>query len=174
MTIRPARPGDEAALHEVATETFPHACPPGTSPKAIAQFIRTTLSVERFAEYLADPARAVLAADGDGRLDGYTLLVVGEPTDADVAAAITTRPTAELSKLYVRPDVRGAGLAARLVDATIAEAAERGASAVWLGVNQRNERANRFYDKNRFAKIGTKRFLVGDEWHDDFVRERVL
>ncbi|MEO6997186.1 MAG: GNAT family N-acetyltransferase, partial [Terracoccus sp.] len=45
---------------------------------------------------------------------------------------------------------------------------------VWLGVNQQNERAQRFYAKSGFTVVGTKRFLVGDRYEDDFVMERPL
>jgi ribosomal protein S18 acetylase RimI-like enzyme len=45
---------------------------------------------------------------------------------------------------------------------------------VWLGVNQLNARANRFYEKNGFAIVGEKKFLVGGKAEDDFVRERVF
>ena len=41
-------------------------------------------------------------------------------------------------------------------------------------MNQQNERANRFYAKAGFERVGTKRFLVGDRYEDDFVRERRL
>ncbi|MEP6478552.1 MAG: GNAT family N-acetyltransferase, partial [Rhodoglobus sp.] len=41
---------------------------------------------------------------------------------------------------------------------------------VWLGVNQFNARANRFYEKSGFAIVGTKKFLVGEKYEDDFVR----
>jgi len=58
--------------------------------------------------------------------------------------------------------------------ATLESAATRGVAGVWLGVNQENGRANRFYEKHGFAVVGTKRFLVGDEWHDDFTRERAF
>lgn len=118
--------------------------------------------------------RALFVAEAGGELLGYTMLVMGEPSDPDVAAAITVRPTAELSKVYVHPDAHGAGVARQLVEATVAEAATRGAAAVWLGVNEENARANRFYDKSGFAQVGSKRFLVGDRYEDDFVRERVL
>ena len=49
-----------------------------------------------------------------------------------------------------------------------------GRAGMWLGVNQENERANAFYDKSGFARVGAKKFLVGENWEDDFVRERVL
>jgi RimJ/RimL family protein N-acetyltransferase len=35
-------------------------------------------------------------------------------------------------------------------------------------------RAQRFYEKSGFRRIGTKRFFVGDHWEDDFVFELVL
>jgi len=142
------------------------------TPEAIEKFLAANLSEERFDAYLADPDRAVfVAVDGAGDFRGYTLLVMGEPYDADVAAAITTRPTCELSKLYVHPDAHGVGLAPRLVEATAAEARARGAAGMWLGVNQHNARANRFYEKTGFVRVGVKRFLVGDRFEDDFVRE---
>ena len=47
-----------------------------------------------------------------------------------------------------------------------------GAAGVWLGVNQQNERAQRFYAKSGFERVGTKRFLVGGVHEDDYVMER--
>jgi ribosomal protein S18 acetylase RimI-like enzyme len=58
--------------------------------------------------------------------------------------------------------------------ATVAAAAERGAAALWLGVNQQNARANRFYEKNGFRQIGIKHFQVGGRLEDDYVRELVF
>lgn len=171
LSIRQATPADAAGLHALAAATFPLACPPGSSPASIAAFIAEHLSEARFAEYLADPAVRILVA---GDFDGYALLKAGEPADADVAAALTTRPTVELSKLYVLPAGHGAGIAVALVDAVLEQAAGLGAAAVWLGVNQQNARANAFYERVGFAVVGTKRFTVGDEIHDDFTRERVL
>jgi ribosomal protein S18 acetylase RimI-like enzyme len=102
------------------------------------------------------------------------MLVDGEPTDPDVAASLTTRPTAELSKCYVLPGHHGAGIASALMTATLEAARARGAVAVWLGVNEENAKAQRFYEKSGFTRVGRKRFLVGDRWEDDFVMESVF
>jgi ribosomal protein S18 acetylase RimI-like enzyme len=161
-------------LARLAALTFPLACPPHTTDEAKAAHIARHLGEDSFRRYLADDAHALFVADTDTDLVGYTMLVEGEPQDADVARAVSTRPTAELSKVYVHPDHHGSGVAAALVAATVDEAIRRGAASVWLGVNQENARANRFYDKSGFALVGTKRFEVGDRYEDDFVRERVL
>lgn len=185
VTVRPARPDDAARLAALAAATFPLACPPGTAPEAVAEFLATHLSQERFAAYLVDPGRTVLLAEhaddasGDAPqappvAAGYTLLVHGEPADPDVAAAVTVRPTIELSKVYVLADHHGSGVSGPLVAATLDAARATGARGVWLGVNQRNARARRFYEKQGFAVVGTKTFRVGPELHHDHVMERAL
>lgn len=174
MSVRPARSSDAAALAAVAAATFPLACPPHTTEAAKADFIAKHLTETSFEGYLADPQRELFLAEVDGEPVGYAMVVLGEPSDSDAAAAITARPTAELSKLYVMPAQHGAGAASALMDAAVQAARTRGAAGVWLGVNQENARANRFYEKSGFARVGTKRFLVGDRWEDDFVRERLL
>ena len=170
MHIRPATPDDAALLHELAAATFPLACPPDTLPASIESFIATNLSVDSFTAYLSDPARLLFVGEVDGVASGYTMVVFGEPGDADVAASVTARPTAELSKCYALRSAHGTGLAAALVGASVEAARDRGARSVWLGVNQQNARANRFYEKQGFAQVGTKRFLVGERYEDDFVR----
>ncbi|HXR43766.1 MAG TPA: GNAT family N-acetyltransferase [Pseudolysinimonas sp.] len=174
LLIRPAEPRDAAAIAAVAAVTFPLACPPHTTDEAKAAFIAEHLSETSFDGYLADADRVLFLATVDDEPVGYTMLVFGEPRDRDVAAAITVRPTAELSKIYTLPGQHGQGVGAALMAASLDAARERGAAAVWLGVNEENGRANRFYEKNGFERVGTKKFRVGDRWEDDFVRERVF
>ncbi|HEY8282614.1 MAG TPA: GNAT family N-acetyltransferase [Leifsonia sp.] len=175
VTIRRAQPSDAAVLAGVAAATFPLACPPHTTEDAQAEFIRTVLSEERFAEYLADTSRVLLiAVDSASGAIGYTMVNLGEPADEDVRAAIRIRPTSELSKCYVLPGHHGAGVARELMTVSLEAAAEAGASGMWLGVNEENAKAQRFYGKNGFERVGAKRFLVGDRLEDDWVMERRL
>ena len=176
-TVRPAERADLAQLAELAALTFPLACPPGSTPEDQQVFIDSVLSVQRFEEYLADPDRVVLVAEGDpnrSTLVGYTMLVAGEPTDDDVQAALDLRPTIELSKCYVHPDHHGAGVAHALMTASLEAARQRGAQGMWLGVNQQNARAQAFYVRSGFAIVGTKHFTVGGRVEDDYVLERPL
>lgn len=173
-TVRPASHTDLAALAELAAVTFPLACPPGSTAQDQQEFIDSVLSVDRFAEYLADPDRDVLVAQGGDDLVGYTMLVAGEPTDDDVRAALHLRPAIELSKCYVHPDHHGAGVAHALMTASLEVARERGAHGMWLGVNQQNARAQAFYVRSGFAIVGTKHFTVGTRLEDDYVLERPL
>ena len=153
--------GLAAELATVAAQTFPLACPPSTPAENIASFIEANLSAARFAEYLADPQRAVLTAIRNDRIVGYAMLIRGVDEDTDVRRAVELRPAAQLSKLYLLPDYHGSGVASELMDTTLATAADWGVRCVWLGVNQENQRAQRFYLKNGFKVNGTRTFHVG-------------
>jgi ribosomal protein S18 acetylase RimI-like enzyme len=140
----------------------------------VEKFVALNLTPQRFEEYVADPAKAVLLAEEDDTVVGYAMLVHGEPYDEDARAAVRRRPTTELSKIYVLPTAHGGGVARELLAAARELAREVGAAGMWLGTNQANVRAQRFYEKSGFERVGTKRFHVGDRWEDDFVYELVL
>ena len=175
-SVRLARAPDAADLHRLAALTFPLACTPQTPDEEKAAFVAQHLSAAAFTRYLAEPSHTLLvAADATtGALVGYTMLVAEEPADADVAAALTHRPAVELSKMYVDPAHHGTGIAGRLLEAAVEAARRTGAAGIWLGVSEENDRANAFYAKHGFERIGTKRFHLGDRWEVDHVRERRL
>ena len=165
---------DLSELAEVAAVTFPLACPPAVTAENIAAFVDENLSEARFRDYLADPDRTVLAAREGDRIAGYVMLIRGVPDDDDVQQAVTLRPAVELSKMYVLPDSHGAGVSAALMTAALQHATELDAKCVWLGVNQQNQRAQRFYAKHGFTINGTKTFRLGAGIENDYVMVRPL
>lgn len=171
LQIAPADSGDATELAAVAAQTFPLACPPSVTAENIASFIDANLSAARFAQYLADPDRAVVTARQDGRIVGYAMLVRER---AGVQQAVESRPAAELSKMYVLPDRHASGAAAALMEGILAVAAGWGVRCVWLGVNRANQRAQRFYLKSGFAINGTRTFQVGAGVESDYVMIREL
>ncbi|MBS4730042.1 GNAT family N-acetyltransferase [Mycobacterium sp. SM1] len=184
MTVRAATAesvGSEE-LAAVAAQTFPLACPPSVSAENIASFIAANLSAGCFAGYLADPGRLIFTAQHRRRIIGYAMLIRGlvpdadmdADMDADIARVLRIRPAVELSKMYVLPDYHGRGVSTALMDAVLAGAAEWAARWVWLGVNQQNRRAQRFYAKHGFTACGTRRFRLGSDVENDYLMIRVL
>jgi ribosomal protein S18 acetylase RimI-like enzyme len=154
---------DAAELATVAADTFPLACPPSVAPENVASFIDANLSDARFAEYLTDPQRIIFAAKQNDRIVGYAMLI----RDVDEARV-------ELSKMYVLPEQHGSGVATALMNAALAAAAASGAESEWLGVNQKNERAQRFYTKSGFTVTGTRTFQLGPHTEHDYVMVRAM
>lgn len=179
VSVRRAGIADANALCRLASLTFPLACTPQTPAEVLEAYVATRLDPATFRRQLGDPACVVLVAEplpttAGGDLAGYTMLLVGEPGDQDVAGAIRLRPTVALERCYVHPDHHGTGVAGLLMERTLAAAAGTGAVGVWLGVSEENDRANAFYARHGFEPVGRKRFRIGDRWEDDIVRERRL
>jgi len=167
-------PADAHLVSTLAIETFPLACPPGTTRENIDLFCATKLSPDAFEAYFADPRVRIWCAVEADELVGYVMTVSGEPEDPVIVAAVMNRPTVEISKIYLRPSAHGSGIAQQLMSVAVEDAKALGAQSVWLGVNQQNERANSFYERNGFVLVGERRFQVGDSLEEDFVRELVL
>lgn len=174
MRIAAAKPVDAEALAAVAARTFPLACPPSVDPENIAAFVDAHLSVARFVDYVADPARMILIAHRDDQIVGYTMLVHGVTDDADIQRAVQIRPAIELSKMYVVPEEHGSGVSTALMQQALAAAAHTGMGCVWLGVNQNNQRAQRFYTKHGFTVTGNRTFRLGVHVEHDYVMVRAL
>jgi len=176
VTVRRASAPDAEGLSRLAALTFPLACTPQTPADFLAHHIATRLDPASFRNHLADPACTVLLAEHEPGEDpvGYTMLLLGEPLDPDVAVAIQHRPTIELVRFYVHPERHGTGTADLLMEHTLATAAATDARGAWLGVSEENARANAFYSRHGFEPVGRKRFHIGDTWEDDVVRERAL
>jgi diamine N-acetyltransferase len=153
VRVRRAVEGDLDGLSRLAALTFPLACTPQTTAEVIAA-------------YVSSPSTRTPSGD--------TMLLEGTPADAAVAEAIRLRPTIALERFYVHPDHHGSGTATALMTATLDAARETGARGIWLGVSEDHGRANAFYARHGFEHVGMKRFLIGEVWEDDNVRERAL
>ncbi|MCV7423231.1 GNAT family N-acetyltransferase [Mycobacterium yunnanensis] len=169
LEVTPAVAADLLELADVAARTFPLACPPEAGADDVAAFIAENLSPARFGDYLADPDRVVLVARDGRRISGYAMLIRGVVDDDDVRKAVSARPAIELSKMYVLQEAHGAGVSAALMTAALDASRALGAACVWLGVNQENQRAQRFYAKHGFQVSGTKTFRLGGRVEDDYV-----
>lgn len=160
---------DAESLSDVAAATFPLACPPDLGDTDINAFITEVLSGEKFGDYLTDSHSTVLKAISETEIVGYAMVVDGPPSDPAIAALIDRRPALELSKMYVLPGHHGTGVSTALMAAVLDHAERERYATVWLGVNQGNERAQRFYAKHGFRTVGTRTFSVGRQLCHDYV-----
>nr|WP_281242100.1 GNAT family N-acetyltransferase [Ruania alba] len=158
----------------MAARTFALACPPDLPAADAEAFVAEHLDAVALRRALRARDRVLLVAEVAGAVVGYSMLALGHPEAADVRAVVSEDAGAELSKCYVLPEHHRSPVAAELMTATLAEAQRRGVQSVWLGVNQANERAQRFYRKHGFARVGARRFTVGTRVEADYVMERTL
>ncbi|MFZ2510701.1 MAG: GNAT family N-acetyltransferase [Gordonia sp. (in: high G+C Gram-positive bacteria)] len=163
----------------VAAVTFPLACPAHSTRDDIAAHIARSLAPHQCEHWINDPGYTVLVVRENigSPLIGYALLIHGAPIDDDVRAAVPGDAVTEISKMYVLPHhhgPHGGRPAHRLMEAALDAARTHGSTTAWLGVNQLNERAQRYYAKMGFARVGTKSFHMNGIVEHDYVLARDL
>ncbi len=170
ILIRHATEADAEALADLARRTFHDTFVADNTPEDMAAFLAATYTPDRQRGELADPTITTLLAIHDGVPIAFAQIRVGEPP-----TCITTDQPVEIWRFYVDAPWHGQGLAHRLMAAVFAEAATLGAQSVWLGVWERNFRAQAFYRKFDFVPVGAHDFLVGQDLQTDIllVRDQV-
>ncbi|WP_431710473.1 GNAT family N-acetyltransferase [Glutamicibacter uratoxydans] len=170
--IRNATVEDACALATLASQTFHLACPLGTTTDDIQFFLEQHLSKAKFVEYALDNDYMVKVYDNATEILGYTLLVYQQPETDVVRETLQAARPVQLSKCYVHPNHHGSGIAGELLQASLEWGLKRGSDLMWLAVNQRNERAQRFYKKWGFSIVGEKFFQIGQATEKDYILTR--
>ncbi|HPJ20079.1 MAG: GNAT family N-acetyltransferase [Actinobacteria bacterium] len=166
--VRPATPADVDAIARLAARTFALACPDHTPPEAIAAHIATELTADRFREHMA--RAQFLVVDGPpGEVSGYVMLTRDPPP-----IETTWADPLELRRIYVDEAEHGKGTASALMQASVAVAERDGHDWLWLGTNEQNQRAIRFYEKFGFTIVGRRTFFVADSEESDHVMARYV
>ena len=151
LTVRPARPDDEAALLAIDRATWSPISSPAPEPSPGPFFNERTLPEN------------VVVAELEGRPVGWGK--IDHPTPL-----LASRHVWHVTGLAVDPRHEGQGVGYALMEALIAEARARGGRRITLRVFAPNARAQRLYRRLGFEVEGVLRgeFRVGDgEFVDD-------
>ena len=169
LTIRRGTREDAVLLSELGARTFSDTFAVDNSEEDMADYVAKAFSVAQQTAELEDPAAIFLIAELDGRPAGYAKLREGEPEKGIEGA----KPI-ELVRLYAAREWLGRGVGAQLMRACIEEARQAGHETIWLGVWERNLRAQAFYRKWNFRAVGEHMFRLGSDLQRDIMMERSL
>lgn len=169
LKIRRGTVEDAALLTELGALTFSETYAAYNTAEDLAEYLATHFNVAQQTAELEDPASAFLIAEVDGRPAGYAKLHDGAP-EKDVEGA---NPI-EVVRLYVSREWLGRGLGHELMRACLDEARQTGHSTIWLGVWERNGRAQAFYRKWNFHPVGEHIFKLGADLQRDILMARPL
>ena len=169
LTIRHGAPADAALLSELGARTFSETFAVDNTPEDLAAYLATSFSVAQQTAELEDPAATFLIAEIDGSAVGYAKLRYGEPEKG-----IEGVNPIELVRLYVSREWLGRRVGEQLMRACLDEARKAGHDTIWLGVWERNNRAQAFYRKWDFRTVGEHMFKLGSDLQRDLVMQRSL
>jgi diamine N-acetyltransferase len=169
LEIRRATETDAAALAEFGARTFYESFAADNTPEDMSRHLASAWQPDLQRGEILDPALDTLLAVADGTFAGYAMVRAGKSP-----AGVPTSKPVELWRFYVDKPWQGRGLARALMDAVETAARARGARELWLGVWERNLRAQAFYRKCGFEKVGSQIFVVGTDPQTDHIMLRRL
>jgi ribosomal protein S18 acetylase RimI-like enzyme len=169
--IRRATMADAVVLSGLANRTFIETFVEDLEipyPEAdLGGFLAHANSLEAMERRIADPGVGVWLVEQGGKAVGHA---IAGPADLDFAGVQLLDGT--LYRLYILRGLHGQGLAQSLMDVVLAWLVETYSARPWLVVFSENHRAQRFYARYGFEKVGEYDYPVG-EWTDrEFVMRR--
>lgn len=172
LKIRRGTVGDGETLQLLAVKIFndTFANNPLNKPEDMRAYIAEAFSLEQTRRELSDAETVFYIAEvGAGEMIGYAKLQEHSTEDC-----VADANPIELSRLYVRKDFHGRGIAEKLMNECFDYARRKNYRTMWLGVWEYNFRAQKFYEKLGFRKVGSHVFQLGSDAQTDWVMERTL
>jgi ribosomal protein S18 acetylase RimI-like enzyme len=160
-----ARSEHAAELAEFGARTFREAFAADNTAEDMRRHLESAWSPQKQLAEIRDPdIDTLILMDAAGRWTGFAQLRTGK-----VSEGVPHEGSIELWRFYVDRPWHGQGVANSLMAAAKQCARERGARSMWLGVWERNARAQAFYRKHGFTKVGSQVFVVGTDPQIDHV-----
>jgi len=167
VNIRRAKRDDAGLLTELGERTFVETFAADNTQEDMAAYIAASFNLAQQTAELADHGSTFLIAEVDGLAVGYAMLQAGA-----ARAGVEDPNPIELVRLYASREWIGRGVGAALMRACLNEARQQGHQIIWLGVWERNERAQAFYRKWNFRVVGEHVFQLGSDPQRDLLMER--
>ena len=182
VKIRKARRDENQLLAEFGARTFVDNFGAQNTPDNMTVYVAEAFNPLKQAQELADPASVFLLAEIEGELAGYAQLHDGPPpleireleaSGLPAALLPAVRPT-ELVRIYADAPWIGKGVGPALMQACLDEVYRWECDLLWLGVWEHNPRAQAFYRKWGFEKIGAHTFMLGADPQTDWIMARKI
>ncbi|WP_049928769.1 GNAT family N-acetyltransferase [Halopiger goleimassiliensis] len=155
MEIRPATVDDREPIRRVAREAW-HDTYDELAPDTIDETIDDWYGDESFADALEEPGTAVLVAEVDGEVVGFTHGVVHED-EGDVL------------RMYVHPDHQGEGVGTALHERLREDLEDLSMNRMRAIDLASNDASRAFYERLGFERTDEAEVEFGDETHTEAV-----
>ncbi len=158
VVFRHAVSSDAETLLEFAARIYYETFAEVNTPENMQAYLETAFTLPQLQSELGDPQASFIIVEADNKLIGYAKLLAEKPPDC-----VTGENPIELVRFYIDQSWHGSGLASELIELCLSEARQRGFRTMYLGVWEKNLRAQAFYRKWNFSCVGEHTFYMGDD-----------
>lgn len=171
MNIKKINNSDEdiKKLQTIAKQTFTETFGSQNTAEDLAKFLNKEYDFNKLKSEVADPESFYYFCYFNDELAGYLKLNIGSAqTESDYPEAL------EIQRIYVLQKYQGQKIGLSMMQHAIAVAKKIKKSQVWLGVWEKNLKAQAFYRKSGFEKVGSHDFVLGDDIQKDYILVKEL
>ena len=171
MNIKKINNNDEdiKKLQTIAKQTFTETFGSQNTAEDLAKFLNEEYDFNKLKSEVADPESFYYFCYFNDELAGYLKLNIGSAqTESDYPEAL------EIQRIYVLQKYQGQKIGLSMMQHAIEVAKKIKKSQVWLGVWEKNLKAQAFYRKSGFEKVGSHDFVLGDDIQTDYILVKEL
>ncbi len=169
IRIRKATLEEIPAVRELAIEVYSDTFAKDNSEKNMKAFFKENYSLEKFTKEYEEPGSTLFIALDNLKIVGFLRL----RENNEVADRLGNN-TLEIQRLYVHKDYHGSSVAKELMNACFKLAQEKKIEWLWLGVWEKNARAQKFYTKLGFERFGEHIFQMGEDPQTDWLMKKKM
>jgi diamine N-acetyltransferase len=166
----PATLTDVEALADIAKRIYWETFAKDNDPVELQKYLNDTFNPTQLTQLVNNPNYHIWLARNGEELAGYCTLR-DEAAKYDVIPG--THPI-EIERFYLDTPYHGKGHAQQMMAFCLTQADQLGADVVWLGVWEHNPRAERFYQKFGFTRVGQHDFWIGNDCQNDWLMAKSL
>ncbi|MYY76573.1 GNAT family N-acetyltransferase [Ligilactobacillus salivarius] len=160
---------DIKTLQAIAKQTFTETFGSQNTAEDLAKFLNEEYDFDKLKAEVENPESFYYFYYFEDELAGYLKLNVGAAqTESDYPEAL------EIQRIYVLQKYQGKRIGLAMMQQALAIAEELKKSQVWLGVWENNFKAQAFYQKSGFKKVGSHDFILGDDRQTDHILLKTL
>ena len=160
---------DIEELQAIAKQTFTETFGSQNTAEDLAKFLSEEYAFDKLKAEVENPESFYYFCYFEDELAGYLKLNVGAAqTEPDYPEAL------EIQRIYVLRKFQGKRIGLAMMQQALTKAKELNKSQVWLGVWEKNLKAQAFYQKSGFKKVGSHDFILGDDIQTDYILVKEL
>jgi|GEM_PF-2823051 len=171
--LKRIQPSELQAFAPLARETFKQGFAEFFPPELLQDYVKNHLNDERIAEQLCDPQNIFMWISNDASIVGYIKIIPHATQYFEFLEEDVEHPVKPcfLERFYLLDSAKGSGIAMRAMNELLVWIkANTTCESVYLTVYEHNLRAQRFYEKVSFHKIGMSIYPFSDSFKPrDFI-----
>lgn len=160
---------DISLLQIVGRQTFSETFSAVNTAENMKKYLEEAFSVDKLTAELKDKNAEFYFATLGHQVIGYLKVNYG-PSQTE----LKDKDTIEIERIYVLKEFHGKKVGQLLYEKAIQIAVQRQAPFVWLGVWEKNHRAQSFYRKNGFVAFDKHIFKLGNDVQTDIMMKLSL